>query len=153
MKLVIRQSIRRRGLRRRDRGFYLIGLLLALVIIMILAGRNYQSASGTGQGSGGGVTSLLTDPIQAQVTEVQVGNNRIDNTRDFACDTNRTQLGTELTMLSMSGGGVLPDPAFVSQKLNYIHCTGKGRLQYDDDGKTYCTEHAPAPQGLTVHDL
>jgi hypothetical protein len=143
---------------RSDRGFYLIGLIFVVAIIMILAGRNYRGASGTG-GTGnsagsGGVESLFIAPLEMQATEINAGNARLENTRDQICDTNRTQLGIDLSMLSINYAGQMPDPSIVKQHAGHLRCTSpKGALQYDADGNVYCTLHAPAPGGIRVFDL
>lgn len=137
-----------------ERGFYLIGLLMVVAIIMILAGRNYQSASGSGQGSAAdSAASLLLDPLAAGANEVQMGNARIDGTKALSCDTNRSQLATDLTMLAMSDGGQLPPASVVSQKLGHIRCPTGGKLQYDSGSRVYCTEHAPARADTKVRNL
>lgn len=149
-----RPASRRRPFQRTDRGFYLIGLLMVVVIIMILAGRNYRSASGTGSGStADSAASLLLDPLAAGASQVQDGNNRIDQAKALTCSTNRTQAATELTMLSAANMGELPTPEVVHSKAGHIGCPEGGKLQYDGMSRVYCTRHAPAPAGVAVHDL
>lgn len=145
---------RRRPFRRSDRGFYLIGLLMAIVIIMILAGRNYQSASGTGAGStADSAASLLLDPLAATAGQIQDGNNRIDQTKALGCSTNRTQAATELTMLTVGNMGELPSPEIVHNKAGHIGCPEGGKFQYDEMSRVYCTKHSPAPAGVQIRNL
>jgi len=127
---------------------------MALAIIMILAGRNFQSASGSGQGSAAdSAASILVDPLAVGANQVQMGNNRIDGTKALSCETNRSQLATDLTMLAMSDGGRLPPASVVSQKLGHIGCPAGGTFLYDPGSRVYCTEHAPAPAGTQVRKL
>lgn len=144
----------RRMTRNAQRGFYLIGLLMVVAIIMILSGRNFMSSSGSGQGSAAdSASSLLVDPLAAGANQVQMGNARIDGTKALSCDTNRSQLATDLTMLAMSDGGQLPPASVVSQKLGHIGCPAGGTFQYDAGSRVYCTEHAPAPSGTKARKL
>jgi Tfp pilus assembly protein PilE len=137
-----------------ERGFYLIGLLMVVVIIMILSGRNFQSASGSGQGSAAdSAASLFTDPLAIGAGQVQMGNARIDGTKALSCDTNRSQFATDLTMLAMSHSGQLPQPSVVSNRLGHFGCPTTGKFQYDDGSHVFCTEHAPAPPSANVHNL
>jgi hypothetical protein len=127
---------------------------MVLVIIMILAGRNYQSASGTNPGSmSDSAASILLDPLAAGAGQVQEGNNRIDQTRALTCGTNRTQAATELTMLAVTNQGELPSPEVVHNKVGHIGCSEGGKFQYDARSRVYCSKHAPAPAGIQVRNL
>lgn len=144
----------RRMVHNGEQGFYLIGLLMVVAIIMILAGRNFQSASGSGQGSAAdSAASVLVDPLATGANQVQMGNARIDGTQALSCDTNRSQLATDLTMMAMSDGGQLPPASVVSKKLGHIGCPTSGTFQYDAGSHVFCTEHAPAPAGTQVRNL
>jgi hypothetical protein len=134
----------------------MLGLLFVVLIIMVLAGRNYRSATGTGGSSAGstGAESLFLAPLEMQAGEIQAGRTRIDHSRDLVCESSRNQLSVDLNMMAVNFGGEFPAPSVIKQRLGHFRCTSpKGQLQYDEDGGVYCTEHAPAPGGIRVFDL
>ena len=123
---------------RRRRGFYLIGMLIALAIIFILMGRGYFFKE----------ASPMKGVEQAMQAEAY-----IDRSQVSACLANRNTLKAELTTMSINNGGPLPGIHAMRAKLGPKICPDKGTLQLDDRGNVYCTLHEPAPEGVQVQDL
>jgi hypothetical protein len=113
-------------------GFYIIGILIAVAIIFILVGRGYFDK----------------DPV----TQKRQADLYIDNSKDSACTANRQVVASEITALSFSTGQ-RANIHVIRKKLAGKVCPGKGKYQVDAEGKVYCTEHSPPPEGAVVEDL
>lgn len=111
------------------RGFYMIGLLLALVIIFILAGNQYYGSSN------------LNQVPQAQLY--------IQRSTDTLCTTNRLAIRTDIAgMLALDG--VLPTEEQLAIKLYSKLCPERAAFQITERGEVFCETHAPAPEGTKI---
>lgn len=144
------------GPRRTQRGFYLIGLLLTLVIILILAGGQWNSQMGSTPAEINAVNNAadaVADIDPDATTNVKSAVNTIDRARGKACEAQRATLAGELNMAQMGAGGGVPDRFDVRPRVQHIQCPDRGTFSYDDSIKIYCSIHNPPPEGLKVHKL
>ena len=112
------------------RGFYMIGLLMVLAIILILTGEGYFKKNAQG------------------ITQAQL---YTDRSRDSACAINRNQLKTKISMDIVNNMGQVPSKYTLQAKYanNSTKCPGEGVFSVDGQGAIYCSEHAP-PEGIDV---
>lgn len=111
------------------RGFYMIGLLLALAIIFILAGNQYFGAGNANQ------------TPQAMMY--------IERSTGTACTSNRNIARTDVAaMLALDGA--LPSEEQLVIKLYSKLCPDRAAYQIDEFGGIYCETHAPAPEGTKI---
>jgi hypothetical protein len=123
------QLLRPLRLRAGERGFYLIGLLMALAIVFILVGKQYYG------------TSNINSVPQAQY--------QIQKSTDTVCLTNRGAVRTDVTTL-LAMNGTMPSETELANRLYGKLCPEGGAYQIDDRGNVYCELHAPAPEGTNV---
>ncbi|MFW6304046.1 MAG: type II secretion system protein [Candidatus Sumerlaeota bacterium] len=110
---------------RRQRGFYLIGLVAVLAIIMILA-----------------YTQLAPDPETGE----SMPKTQIDRGKENACALNRQTLQTHITAWSVNHVGEKPTIARLKATNVVVPtCPGGGRYSIGDDSTIYCSEHNPDP--------
>lgn len=113
-----------------ERGFYLIGLLMVLVIIAILVGGNPFG--------GGSTTSQMQ---QAKIS--------IDRANNGVCAGNRSTVRTELIQW-MALDGRLPSEEELNRRLYSKLCPDGGTYEIDAKQNIFCTDHEPAPEGLEI---
>ena len=107
----------------RERGFYIIGLLIVLAIIFILYGKQLLPDK---QGPG-----ALT---------------YIDRSKGSACMVNRTTLGTTIAAWQISHPGQKPTiEAMAGSGSSVPNCPQGGTYSIGDDGTVYCSKHFPPP--------
>ena len=108
-----------------NKGFYLIGLLIALLIIMILTGKFMTGDEKSG--TGGAINAL-------------------DKSKAAACSANRMQLQTQLQMWAVSHPG---EEATLEnlRAANYSipRCPAGGEYTITGQGQVNCSIHDPAP--------
>lgn len=112
-----------------NKGFYLIGLLIALMIIMILTGKFMTGDEKSG--TEGAIHSL-------------------DKSKAAACSANRMSLQTQLQMWSISH----PGEEITLEKLraaNYSipKCPAGGEYSISKQGYIHCSIHDPDPSATT----
>ena len=113
----------------RWRGFYLVGLLIVLVIILILT---YKE--------------LKPEEKAAQVTQAQV---YIDRSRDVLCESNRAAIAQNLTMWRIDHAGETASIDVLRRAdFNIPVCPKGGVYTISPDGsQVYCSVHFPPPAG------
>lgn len=105
----------------KNKGFYLIGLLIALLIIMILAG--YQL---------GGDKKENIPPAKTQ----------IDRGKSAACMANRRTLETQIQMWMIQHPGETPTKEKLEQaRISIPRCPAGGTYSITPDGKVVCSVH------------
>jgi competence protein ComGC len=108
-----------------QRGYYLIGLLIVLVILFILYGNQLLPDKTTGK---------------SQATY------SIDKAKDSSCLLNRTTMNTQLTTWAMSHPGQKPTIETLQQSgISIPICPAHGVYSFGDDGTIYCSVHYPMP--------
>lgn len=128
-------SNRLRTLRRiRARRGYLsiIGTLIVLVILMILMLQYFKEDEKTGK---------------AQAVEYQ------DRAQKSACAADRNVITSQLTSMSISNGGKLPNIYVLRARLGHYRCPDKGHYLVGPNGEVYCTLHFPPPEGKPAEPL
>lgn len=124
----------RSPLPRRDRRRACASLIGIVVVLAIIAYLTY--------------TGYLAPDPKTQVTAAQ---SYVDKSKDSACAMSRGAIRADLEQMAMNnGGGGLPSPPVVRAKLGTRQCPGDGTLQFDRQGRVYCTEHSPASDGATA---
>lgn len=114
--------------RNSQRGFYLIGLLLVLLIIIVLM---LKGPFGPGSDT------------KSQVTTAQMSLNRANTS---VCASNRLTLQTNLINWRMTHLGETPTIEKIRQSgINISSCPHRGAYLLGPDGAVYCTEHNPPP--------
>lgn len=105
-----------------QRGFYLIGLLMVLVIMLILAGNQVGK-------------------------KAQNVKRPISKSKEAACSLNRSAFLTNVRMWSMSHMGEKPTRENLERDgVQIPGCPEGGNWTLSQDGQTvYCSIHAPAP--------
>ena len=105
----------------KNKGFYLIGLLIALVIIMILVG--YQM---------GGNKKENLPPAKTQ----------IDRGKAAACTANRRALETQIQMWMIQHPGETPTIEKLKQaRISIPRCPAGGTYSITPEGKVVCSIH------------
>ncbi|HOE97630.1 MAG TPA: hypothetical protein PLS90_13910 [Candidatus Sumerlaeota bacterium] len=106
------------------RGFYIIGILIVVAIILILVFKG----------------SMAPDPV----TQVSSGITYIDRSQEVACSTNRNAIRTDLQhyQINNPGAPITPD---VIRKANSATCPDGGIYLMAQDGHIFCTLHDPPP--------
>jgi competence protein ComGC len=109
----------------RSRGFTIIGLLLALVIIMILMGHYFK---------------------KDEVTEKTYIQTQLDKSTDVACTANRQVLGTHIIAWSIAHPGEkVSSEKLTLDRVNVPHCPDGPEYIFETNGEVYCPKHAPFP--------
>lgn len=107
------------------RGFTIIGILLALVIIMVLTGGYFGQLGGS-------------DPSQGTY---QVS---MERTNEAACFANQNAFRANIMQWQISHAG---EPMTIEgmRKAGYSipHCPEGGEYEFDKDGNIYCKKHNP----------
>lgn len=111
----------------------MLGVLMALVIIFILYGQSYFKQNAT------------TGKTQAETY--------IDRGKGAACSIDRSQLKNDIAGAVINNSGQLPSIKILVRKFGAKSCPGEGVFQLDDRGNVYCTDHAPAPESVSVSDF
>ena len=107
--------------RKHNGGFYLIGLLIALLIIMILTGK-YMS----------GDRERGVPPAQTN----------IDKSKSAACSANRMQMQTQIQMWSINHLGETPTVEKLRQaNINVPRCPAGGEYYITPKGDILCSVH------------
>jgi len=118
---------------RAERGFYLIGLLIVLIIIAVVLGKGYFRQDPT------------TGATQAQMY--------IERSKDTACTADRLAMQADITQIGLLSGGGPPSIQALRARLGPRRCQAGGEFLLDAKGNVYCTVHAPPPEGLEVFKL
>jgi len=109
----------------RPKGFTFIGILIALVIIMILAGNYFK---------------------KDEETEKMYVQTQLDKSRNAACAVNRQTLGAHITSWTISHPGeVVTVEKLRRDRINVPRCPSGVEYEIGTDGTVYCPEHYPAP--------
>ena len=107
--------------RKYNKGFYLIGLLIALMIIMILTGK-YM----------GGDKSTNTPPVTTN----------IDRSKKAACSANRLQLQTSIQMWSVTHPGETPTLEKLREaRYTVPTCPSGGEYTIGESDQVTCSVH------------
>lgn len=109
----------------RRHGFYIIGLLIVIVIIMVVMLKGPFSS----------------DPV-TQVTQYEQSTNRAE---EAACSMNRMSIGTDLTNWRIMNPGQAINMDIIRRSLRIPNCPGGGAYLIDKDGTIYCSVHTPPP--------
>lgn len=108
-----------------QRGYTIISLLLALVIILILVG-NYMGPD-----------------KEKQKTWAQTN---IDRSKDVTCAANRTQITTQLSMFQINHPGKnVTIESMQAANYSIPTCPSGGKYSIGDKNEIYCSIHAPDP--------
>jgi competence protein ComGC len=114
---------------RKKRGFYMIGILIALVIIMILTYN--QLAPGPG--------SDASSPQQ-----------QIDKGERAACSANRQTLRTRIASWKINHTNeTISIEAMEKSGVNVPQCPAGGEITIDPEGNVFCSIHAPVSDPAT----
>jgi competence protein ComGC len=129
---VNKQAIWRKGTTKRRRGSALLGILLVVVIIIII---------------------MLVGPFSTSDTKTQVtqAQNDIERSATAACTMNRRTVETDLTQFRIMRDGQMPTTEELRQKFARFQCPRGGAIVIGQDGKVYCTKHAPPPVSELQH--
>ena len=120
---MIRHPLHRPG--QPQAGYYLIGLLIVIVIILIL---------------------MKSGPLeQDPVTGVTQYETTLDRTDTAVCATNRKTIEGDVISWQIVNSGQKPNMEIVKRKFNLPPCPGGGVYTLGEDGSVYCTVHNPPP--------
>lgn len=111
--------------RNRSKGFMLLGLLMALVIVLILMGYYFKKDKDT----------------QRMYVQTQ-----IDKSKNVACTVNRQTLSTSIMTWTISHPGEQVTVEKLRQAAASVpHCPDNIDYIFDNNGNVYCPIHFPPP--------
>jgi len=109
----------------RSRGFTIIGMLIALVIILILSGYYFK---------------------KDEKTEKMYVQTQLDKSSNAACSVNRQTLSTHITAWSIAHPGEqVTTEKLRLDRVNVPRCPDGVDYIFDTDGQVYCPKHYPPP--------
>ena len=115
---------------KRSKGFMLLGLILALVIIMILAGHYFMKDK------------------EIQKTYVQT---QLDKSSDAACAVNRQTLSTAIIAWTINHPGEqVTTEKLLQSGVNVVRCPDHVDYIFDNNGNVYCPIHFPLPNQTPI---